>query len=240
VHVFGNACEVERIQETANEYNLKVIYDAAHAFGVKYKDQSIANYGDIATFSFHSTKVFHTIEGGALVIKDDDLFKRAKLKINFGIPGPDMVTDLGINCKMNEFQAAMGLCVLEDMDLILSHRKKIYKKYCGAFQGNSHIKLQKINSEASQNYSYFPVVLDSESVLLNVRYALNKEDIFPRRYFYPSLEELPYVQENQPAHVSNDISKRILCLPIYENLEEDMQDKIIEIVREASRGTEQI
>lgn len=231
VHVFGNICDVEKIEEIARRNKLKVIYDAAHAFNVSLNGQSAANYGDISTFSFHSTKVFHTIEGGAIVVKDDDLFKRAKLMINFGIPGPDRVTELGINCKMNEFQAAMGLCVLEDMEMILTHRKKIYNKYCHAFNNNAHIKVQKLNAKASQNYSYFPVVFDSEDVLLNVRGALNKEGIFPRRYFYPSLEEMPFVQQGQAVPVSASISKRILCLPIYESLEESIQDRVIEIVK---------
>lgn len=236
VHVFGNACDVEKIAEISARHKLKVIYDAAHAFNVNYKGNSISDFGDISTLSFHSTKVFHTIEGGALIINDDELYKRAKLMINFGIPGYDRISDLGINCKMNEFQAAMGMCVLDDFEHIEEGRKKVWNRYLEAFKGSEKVKLQKTNASASTNYSYFPVVFETEEVLVKILSALKAEEIFPRRYFYPSLETLPYVKENQHVPVSSSISKRIVCLPIYESLPSDTQQKTIRIINENLAG----
>ncbi len=233
VHVFGNICKIDAIQKTADKHGLKIVFDASHAFGVKYKNKSIALYGDVVTFSFHSTKIFHTIEGGAVIIKDDDLYEKAKLMINFGIPGYDRITELGINCKMNEFQAAMGLCILDDFESITKNREEIYRKYSEAFGQNERIKLQKINADATQNYSYFPVVFDSESVLLNVMDELKRISVYPRRYFYPSLETLPYIKKKYNVPVSSSISERILCLPLYDSLEEKDQEQIIKTVNKA-------
>jgi len=230
VHVFGNACEIQKFEEIAKTYNLKLIFDAAHAFGVKYNDKSICSYGDISVLSFHGTKIFHTIEGGALIINDDELYNQAKLLINFGIPGPERVTDLGINCKMNEFQAAMGLCVLDDIDLIFSKRKRIYNTYVNAFSKNKNMILQKHNENSTMNYSYFPIVFKNEEIVLRIISALMKDNITPRRYFYPSLNLLPYLKENQTMPISENISKSILCLPIFENLPENIQAKIISII----------
>ena len=228
VHVFSNGCEIEKISKIAQEYNLKVIFDAAHAFGVKYKGDSILNYGDISTISFHSTKVFHTIEGGAIIVNDDELYKKIKLMINFGISGPDKIECLGINAKMNEFQAAMGLCILEDMDKIFQERKRIFNYYM--YNLSKQIQVQKYNENCTCNYAYFPVVFYSEKVLLKVKEELNKNDIYPRRYFYPSLETLPYLNDIQVVPVSDYISKRILCLPIFDYLKETELNKIIEII----------
>lgn len=224
VHVFGNGCEVEKIDDIAKKYNLKVIYDAAHAFNIMYKDKSILNYGDISAISFHSTKVFHTIEGGAIIVNDDELYKRVKLLINFGISGPDKVDCLGINSKMNEFQAAMGLCVLDDMDKILERRKKVYDYYINNL--SKKLQLQKYNKNCTYNYAYFPVVFESEELLLKVRNELNQNEIYPRRYFYPSLDTLPYIEEIKNVPVSDSISKRILCLPMYDALNEKDLNKI--------------
>ena len=232
VHVFGNACEVEEIEKIASKYNLKLIYDAAHAFDVKYKNKSILNYGDISILSFHSTKLFHTIEGGALIINDNSLYENAKKIINFGINGPDRVDLLGINCKMNEFQAAMGLCVLEDMDIIKASRQNVYNYYAQNFKGNNNIVLQKINENIKYNYSYFPVVFKSEEILLKVMKALNSEQIMPRRYFYPSLDTLCYLKSKQYMPISNDISKRILCLPMYDSLTKQEVDNVTDIILE--------
>jgi dTDP-4-amino-4,6-dideoxygalactose transaminase len=230
VHVFGNACEVEEIETIANKYNLKVIYDAAHAFGVKYKNQSILNYGDISTLSFHATKLFHTIEGGALIINDDTLAEKARYLINFGIESTESIPHLGTNAKMNEFEAAMGLCVLDEIENIKSSRKKIYEIYKKELDGI--VKFQQQNEKFNQNYSYFPVVFKSEDQLLKVQKTLNEKDIHPRRYFYPSLDTLDYIEPKQECDISRDISKRILCLPVYPGLEEDAQYKIIKIIKE--------
>lgn len=232
VHVFGNICNVDTIQRITNKFNLKIIYDAAHAFGVKYKDKSIANYGDVVTFSFHSTKIFHTIEGGAIIIKDTALYEKAKLMINFGIPGYDTVTELGINCKMNEFQAAMGLCVLDDIEMIIKNREKVYNRYLETIKKSEKIRFQKLNPGATQNFSYFPIVFESEEILLRVVANLKMKEIYPRRYFYPSLETLPYIKGKYSTPNSSDISKRILCLPLYDSLKEDEQDSIIKILNQ--------
>lgn len=230
VHVFGNACEVEEIEQIAKEHKLKVVYDAAHAFDVKYKDKSLLNYGDISTLSFHATKLFHTIEGGALIINDNELARKARYLINFGIENAESIPHLGTNAKMNEFEAAMGLCILDEIDNIKDSRKEIYNLYKKELSGI--VQFQKQNKNSTQNYSYFPVVFKSEKELLKVQKVLNEKGIFPRRYFYPSLDTLDYIEPKQGCQISRDISKKILCLPIYVELEKDIQDSIIKIIKE--------
>ncbi len=229
VHVFGNACEVEEIDKISKKHNLSVIYDAAHAFGVEYKGKSLLEYGNVSTLSFHATKLFHTIEGGALIINDDELVDEARYLINFGIDGPDSVKALGTNAKMNEFEAAMGLSILDDMPFILNQREKIFKRYIEAFKNFS---LQKQHESSSQNYSYFSLLFEDEESVLKVQSALNREEIYPRRYFHPSLDTLPYINSEVMPN-SRDISKRILALPIYAELKEEDQNKIIQIIKEA-------
>lgn len=230
VHVFGNGCEVEEIDKIAKKHNLKVVYDAAHAFDVKYKDKSLLSYGDISTLSFHATKLFHTIEGGALIINDDALVEKARYLINFGIENQTSIPHLGTNAKMNEFEAAMGLCMLDEIQNIKEKRKKIFDLYLKELDGI--IKFQKQNDDATQNYSYFSVVFKTECELLKVEKILNLMEIFPRRYFYPSLDTLNYIEPKQHMSISRDISKRILCLPIYPELEVSMQEKIIKIIQD--------
>lgn len=229
VHVFGNACEVEEIDKIAKQHNLNVVYDAAHAFGVEYKGQSILNYGNISTLSFHATKLFHTIEGGALVINDDELVQKARYLINFGIENPESIPELGTNAKMNEFEAAMGLCILDDIEQIRQNRKILFERYQTKLQGLIQFQEQNLNS--TQNYSYFPVLLESEKQLKKVQKALNEQQIFPRRYFYPSLDTLNYIEPKQYCLISRDISKRILCLPIYPELIEIEQNTILDIIK---------
>ena len=229
VHVFGNACEVEEIEKIAKKSNLKVIYDAAHAFDVKYKDNSLLNYGDISTLSFHATKLFHTIEGGAIIANDDELAQKIRYLINFGIKNSTEIAYLGTNAKMNEFEAAMGLCVLDDIENIKEKRKVVIKNYRKELK--DLVQFQEQNINASENYSYFPIVLKNEEQLLKVQKALNDENIFPRRYFYPSLDTLEYIEPKQECKISRDISKRILCLPVYVELEKDVQEIIIKIIR---------
>lgn len=229
IHVFGNGCDVEAIDKLSKKHNLKVIYDGAHAFGIRYKDKSILNYGDISILSFHATKLFHTVEGGALVINNDELYEKVKLMINFGIRTCDEIGELGINAKMNEFQAAMGLCVLENINKITENRKKIFEYYTSYFEKCSQIRLQKYNEFCNMNYGYFPVVFDSEDVLKRVVDKLKDHQVIPRRYFYPSLDRLPYLEPSDNP-ISNDIASRILCLPIYENLELKDVDKIIHLI----------
>ena len=230
VHVFGNSCKVEEIEEIADKYNLKLIYDAAHAFDVEYKGNSVLNYGDISTLSFHATKLFHTIEGGALIINNDKLAQKARYLINFGIKNQEEIPYLGTNAKMNEFEAAMGLCILDDIEQIKQKRKMVLDTYKRELRGL--VQFQEKNKNATENYSYCPVVFKNEGQLLKVQKALNEQKIFPRRYFYPSLDTLEYIEPKQEMKISRDISKRILCLPIYVDFEKDVQKQVIDIFKE--------
>ena len=232
--MFGNGCDVEAIGKIAKTHNLKVIYDAAHAFGVKYKGKSILNYGDISTLSFHATKLFHTIEGGALIINDESLVEKARYLINFGIENAESIPELGTNAKMNEFEAAMGLCMLEEMEEAAHERKDVYERYQKELEGV--VQLQEHNPDSTQNHSYFPVILKDEEQTLRVQSALNEEQIFPRRYFYPSLDTLKYIEPKQYMPIARSISVRILCLPIYPGLSQTQQKKIIGIVKKAVKG----
>lgn len=229
-HVFGNACDVENIDAIAKQHNLKVVYDGAHAFNVNYKKQNIACYGDLTTLSFHATKLFHTIEGGALIINDDTLVQKARYLINFGIKNQEEIPELGTNAKMNEFEAAMGLCVLDEIEMIYAKRKEVHTRYKNELK--DFVQFQEQNENATQNYSYFPVVLKNEKQLLTVQKALNETKIYPRRYFYPSLDTLSYIEPKQYMSISRDISQRILCLPIFVELEENIQGEIIKIIKD--------
>lgn len=228
VHVFGNPCDVESIEKIANKNNLKVIYDAAHAFGVDYNHKSVFNYGDISTLSFHATKLFHCIEGGALISKDKGLLEEAKKLINFGLSNsfPEL---LGINAKNSEFHAAMGLCVLEDMDMILQERQRVWEYYHHKLKDS--FCMQKIREGANNNFHYFPILFENENKLLQAMAALNEKNIFPRRYFYPTLNKLDFNPISQNCPISEDISSRILCLPIYVGLSQKDQDRVIEGLR---------
>tara|TARA_Y100000385_G_scaffold242998_1_gene260257 strand:+ start:257 stop:1333 length:1077 start_codon:yes stop_codon:yes gene_type:complete len=230
VHVFSNACEVERIDAIAKKNNLKVIYDAAHSFNVKYKGKSILTYGDISAISFHATKVFHSIEGGALIINNDELVEKARYLINFGIKNTEEIPELGTNAKMNEFEAAMGLCVLNDIQELNKKRKKIYYLYLQELE--KYVTLQKMNTHSVQNHSYLPIILKNTKQLKMVEDGLKKENIYPRRYFYPSLDTLKYIKPKQYCKISRDISSRILCLPMYPELETNNVKKICKIIIE--------
>lgn len=230
VHVFGNSCDVESLEALAKKNNLKIVYDAAHAFGVKYKNKSVLEFGDVSTLSFHATKLFHTIEGGALVFNDDDLYAKAKRMINFGYDNWE-IRALGINAKMNEFQAAMGLSHLDDMDEILGKRKALYRGYTDGLK--DYVGFQELNPDCSYNYSYMPILLDSEQQTLDVVSMLNGKNIYPRRYFHPSLDTVQYITSDQVMNVSRDISSRILCLPIYPDLPSDDQAIIVDTIIKA-------
>jgi dTDP-4-amino-4,6-dideoxygalactose transaminase len=231
VHVFGNACEVEKIDVIAKKNNLKIIYDAAHAFNVKYKGRSILDYGDISTLSFHATKIFHSIEGGALIINDDNLVEKARFLINFGIKNKEEIPELGTNAKMNEFSAAMGLCVLDDLEELCTKRKSVYELYKKELL--DFVKLQQENRDSTQNYSYFPIILESEEQLKKVEKALNLKEISPRRYFYPSLDTLEYIEPKQYCENSRDISRRILCLPMYSTLDISVVKNICDVIKKS-------
>ncbi|MCB5161521.1 DegT/DnrJ/EryC1/StrS family aminotransferase [Marinomonas algarum] len=219
VHVFGNPCEVEKIQAIADKYSLKVVYDAAHAFGSQYKGESVLNYGDISTLSFHATKLFHTIEGGAIITNDDALAEKVRRLINFGITSPTTIESVGTNAKMNEFEAAMGLCVLDDIESIRSERKRVWQTYEKTLSG-SGLAFQQWNKEGDNNHAYAPVLFESEAKLLEAEARLKENDILPRRYFYPSLDTLDYLESKQVCDQSRSVASRILCLPIYPSLKD--------------------
>lgn len=229
-HVFGNPCDIEAIERIAKEYKLHVIYDAAHCFGVTYNDQSIFNYGDVSTCSFHATKIFHTGEGGALFTTNDVLNDTLFYHHNFGHHGSEDFHGLGTNAKMSEMQAAMGLAVLPHFDSILASRKQLYQCYLSHLKSVKQLQFQIIRTNTSYNYSYFPVIFESEVQLLKVRAALQAENIFPRRYFYPSLNNLPYIKGEFDLKYSEQIASRILCLPLYYELGEDEVHRISNIV----------
>lgn len=224
VHVFGNPCEVEAIQAIADKHNLKIVYDAAHAFGSEYKGESVLNYGDISTLSFHATKLFHTIEGGAVITNDDAIAKKVRLLINFGITGPTSIEGLGTNAKMNEFEAAMGLCVLDEIETIKAGRQQVWQNYQQALQDK--LQFQQWNPHGANNHAYAPVLFASEAQLLSAEAKLKENGIVPRRYFYPSLDSLEYLQSEQTCEVSRDIASRILCLPMYPGLAKEEQYRI--------------
>lgn len=215
-HVFGNPCEIEAIQNIATKNNLKIIYDGAHCFGVEYKGKSILEYGDISTLSFHATKIFHTIEGGAVISNDKALMQKMAFKRNFGHNGPEKFEEVGINGKNSEFHAAMGLCNIKYIDSILKKRKQQYQYYKMSLK-KLNCKFQIIQSQTLYNYSYFPIIMRSHKQLLLTKAYLERKNIYPRRYFSPSLSKLPYVfKTNTP--ISDSISTRILCMPLYHTL----------------------
>lgn len=229
-HVFGNPCHVEAIQKIADKYGLRVIYDAAHCFGVHYQGQSIFNYGDVSTCSFHATKLFHTGEGGALFCKPE-YYEVMYYHHNFGHDGQEAFHGLGINAKMSEPQAAMGLAVLPYFDAILSSRKMAYESYKKALEGKG-LQLLKLREGTQWNFSYLPVIFESEVQLLRVKGAMEVEDVFPRRYFYPGLNSLPYVK-NKCFEMSDSISSRILCMPLYHGITREAVQGIVEIILKA-------
>ena len=229
-HVFGNPCNVEAIEAIAKKYKLKVIYDAAHCFGVKYNNKSIFDYGDVSTCSFHATKLFHTAEGGAMFTNDLNLFNQLFYSHNFGHDGPLSFHGLGINGKISELQAAMGLSVLPYMDYIISERKKVVDYY-NAHLDFTKLKQLKIRENTDWNFSYYPTIFQSEEQLLQVQKVLNENQIFPRRYFYPSLNTIPF-SKGQDMPISENIASRILCLPLYVGLSAQDLSKIVEIINQ--------
>ncbi len=229
-HVYGYPCDIEAIEKIALKHNLKVIYDAAHAFGVNYKGKSVFNYGDISTCSFHATKIFHMGEGGCITTNNDELNEQLYLYRQFGHIGDDYFT-MGINAKNSEFHAAMGLCNLKYIDQIMKMRKDQWLLYYDMLK-HTDLQLLDIKTHVDYNYAYFPVVFASEEELLKVMAALNEKQIFPRRYFYPSLNTLNYVKE-QPCPVSESIAKRVFCIPLYHDLTNSDQQHIVQVILDA-------
>jgi dTDP-4-amino-4,6-dideoxygalactose transaminase len=230
-HVFGNPCNIQAIEKIAKKHNLSVIYDAAHCFGVNYMGQSIFNYGDVSTCSFHATKIFHTGEGGAFFCKDEELRHQLFYSHNFGHDGPLAYHGVGINGKISELQAAMGLTVLPYMDKILADRKAIVEYYLQELDPTK-CKVLKIREGTKWNYSYFPIVLETEEQLLQLLEKFKELDIFPRRYFYPSLNRLFYIRDQREMPIAEKISKTIICLPLYVGLGKEDQKIIVNTINQ--------
>lgn len=235
VHVYGHVCNIEAIQEIANKYNLKVIYDAAHCFGVKYKGHGIGSYGDMSIFSFHATKVFNTIEGGAATFSDKKLYEKLYNLKNFGIRGEEIVAEIGANAKMNEFCAIMGLCNLKHIDLAISERKKRYEYYKDHLNGIDGIEVFEGTEEGSKNYAYFPILVRNEyKINRNELYdKLKEKGIYSRKYFYPvTSDQACFKNKYRDIDITyaRKLSEQVLTLPIYENLELEAMDRIIEVL----------
>lgn len=232
VHVYGNPCDVNTLQKIAKKYNLKLIYDAAHAFGVEYNKKSVLKYGDMSTLSFHATKVFNTIEGGAVVSNRQKNIDAVNLLRNFGIVSEEKSVLAGINAKMNEFQAAMGLCNLEYVNKNIEKRKKLYELYIDGLKSNNNVAFQKIIA-SKYNYSYMPVYFKSKKNRDAVFAALLKNNIKARKYFYPLVSSYSYsnqTTQTSELKIAKQISDGILCLPLYASLENEVVKKIIGII----------
>lgn len=227
VHVFGIPCNTEAIADIGNKHGIPVIYDAAHAFGCVYKGKSLLSYGDVSTCSFHATKLFHTIEGGAVICRDEAVHKRADLAKRFGHTGDNHIC-LGINAKASEFQAAMGLCNLPHVPEIIADRRRSVELY-DSLLGNI-VTRPTIPADTVYNYAYYPVLFDSEQTLLSVKAALEAENVYLRRYFYPSLNTLPYLPTRQSCPISEDVSLRIACLPLYFRMEDNLINDICAVI----------
>lgn len=236
VHVYGNVCNIEEIQKIADKYGLKVIYDAAHTFGVRYKGKGIGGFGDVSCFSFHATKVFNTIEGGAACFKDSEFGLDLYRLKNFGIRGPEVVDAVGANAKMNEFSAAMGICNLKHIEEEIEKRRKVVERYRANLENVDGIKLSPIQKDVVPNYSYFPVVFDEKvfgATRNEVFEKLAENDICARKYFYPLTNTFEcfngqFDVNNTP--VALHISNRVLTLPLYADLPLDDVDRICNII----------
>lgn len=233
VHVFGNACEIDRIDEIARIHNLKVIYDAAHAVGVKYRGKSIFDYGDVSATSFHATKLLNTAEGGGVMTRDKEIDEKLRRIRFFGFENHVDVVEDGFNGKMTEVHAAVGLANLKYLQAVLDDRNRKYEIYKSEFSRNASFSFQKITCDC--NYSYFPLIFASEEDLLKTVSELNAEGIFPRRYFYPSVNTftklVPYIRMPN----SEDVASRVLCLPLYYSLSEADMERIVNIVLSANK-----
>jgi dTDP-4-amino-4,6-dideoxygalactose transaminase len=228
-HVFGNPCDVNTIDEIAQKHNLKVIYDGAHAFGVALNGRSVFEYGDISISSLHATKLYHSIEGGLLITKKPALLKKLAYMRNFGFNGPEAFAEVGINGKNSEFHSAMGLANLKYISDIHERRMQLTERYHQMLK-KIRASIPKWHSEATMNYAYYPIVFESEEMTLRCFESLKRKEIFARRYFYPSLSKvLPYI-EQQDMPVTEEIAKRILCLPLYYDLSIEEVDMICRII----------
>lgn len=227
-HVYGFPCDVEKIGKIAKKHQLKTIYDAAHSFGVNFQGKSLVSYGDLSILSFHATKLFHTIEGGAIITQNDELAQHLRYMRNFGHKGIEEFWGLGINGKNSELHAAMGLCILPNIQKIICIRRQISELYRTLLSDTS-LQIPKIPDTTDYNFGYFPVLFSNEQTLLYSLEILNNNQIYPRRYFYPSLSNLPYIK-NQPMPISEEIARRILCLPLYHDLPLEKVEFITDLI----------
>ena len=235
VHVYGNICNVEAIQKIAVKYNLKVIYDAAHAFGTQYQGKGIGNYGDASVFSFHATKVFNTIEGGAVSFAEHRYYEKLYNLKNFGIRGEELVTDVGANAKMNEFCAIMGLCNLQHIHEVLEERKKRDQYYRNAISKIKGIRLFEEQRDVQRNYAYFPMIVEDDySMSRDELYDVFKENgIYARKYFYPiTADQACFRNKYKKDDLANarKLSEQILTIPFYDTLDFEVMDRIINIL----------
>jgi len=231
-HVYGNPCNVEAIESIAQKYKLKVIYDAAHCFGVRYKGESILNWGDVSTLSFHATKLFHTGEGGGIVCKDKEIADKIFYHHNFGHHGEEEFYGLGVNAKISELNAAMGLSLFPYINETIAKRKQVCDFYADALK-DTNLRIPKMREETEWNYSYYPVIFPTEETLLKTKKVLNDHSVFPRRYFYPSLNKLPYLKYAEMP-VAEDISKTVLCLPLFASLSHCDLERICHLIKGTS------
>jgi dTDP-4-amino-4,6-dideoxygalactose transaminase len=236
VHVYGNPCYIEKLQAIAERHNLKIIYDAAHAFGVEYHEKPVVGFGNLSTLSFHATKVFNTIEGGAVISRDEAIVEKLKLMRNHGIKSESEVVLPGINAKMNEFQAAMGLCNIDLVDQAISLRKTLYERYIERLSGLP-IRFQKLVA-SKYNFSYMPVLFDSAKERDSVYSFLVEKNIKPRKYFYPLTVNFDYFKkagvdlvEKYGLRNASSVADRILCLPLYPSLEVSKVDEIASLIQ---------
>lgn len=233
-HIYGHVCDIDKIQRLADKYNLKVIYDAAHGFGTKINGRQVACHGDISALSFHATKLFHSAEGGAVVCKNEALAKRIGLIKKFGHIGEEDYLELGINAKMSELHAAMGLCVLPKVDEIIANQRGL-SEYYDLLLKNYGLNRPRLVKNVTHNYSYYPVLFESHESMMRVRQSLINHGIMPRRYFYPSLNTLPYLRcgIKKSCPISEDVAGRVLCMPLYFGLAQDDVKRICQLVIEA-------
>jgi len=234
VHVYGNICDVEGFEKLSKKYNIPVIYDAAHAFGVKKDGKAIGNFGTASMFSFHATKIYNTVEGGAITTGDSKLAEKLKQFINFGIVDTERAERVATNAKMTEFSAAMGICNLRHLDEYLKKREHVFNLYLNILSNN--IVTLKPQVGVNRNYAYFPVLFENEKIRNKVKDVLAENDIFARRYFYPLTSSFDCYKglkgaDNTP--IAENISKRVLCLPFYADLEDENVEKIGKIINEA-------
>jgi dTDP-4-amino-4,6-dideoxygalactose transaminase len=238
VHVYGNPCDVEAFAQLGEKHNIKVVYDAAHAFGVKVGQRSVLSYGDAATLSFHATKVFHSVEGGAVVFKNSDDYERAVLMTNFGINTKNsVIAEGGINTKLSEVHAAMGLAVLDDIAQIMQHRIALFEQYC--FELTPLVQLPKWHAEANINGAYFPITFAEPAQSSLVLEYLKQHGIIARRYFSPSLNQLEHYSQTRvdSCPVSESLASRTLCLPLYYDLTSEDVTLITSAIKRAMHGT---